>query len=144
MRKRDEDHLIGIWRHKIGGWEIKYKKDGKEHSEYRKDRKEAELRGQYWKAALESPPDVSDLSEEHPVHYWEKTLRRVTELALKHPKDKSIAATCRSIAAAATAALRSCKYIPAPGCEASPDGAPLASEIQNLSTEDLERLAGKK
>jgi hypothetical protein len=143
MKKRDYDRLIGIRRHQEGGWEISYQQNGKKHSEYRRDEKEARLRAQYWKATLENPQEPQGSDSEHPVHYWERILRKVAELALSNPSDKDIAATCRSIASAATAAMRSAKYIPAPGIETSPDGAPVPSDISTLRTEDLEKLVGE-
>lgn len=141
MKKKEEDHFIGMWRHPTGGWEIKYQQNGKKTSEYRRDRKEAELRAQYWKSSLEGAPEEG-ASQEHPVLYWERTLRQVAELALSNPNNRDISATCRAIASAATAAMRSAKYLPAPGVEASPDGAPVSADISNLRTEDLERHAG--
>lgn len=144
MKKREEDHLIGMWKHPMGGWEIKYQQNGKQTSEYRKDKKEAELRAQYWKATLENPPEGSaaDGEEVHPVLYWERMLRRIAELAINNPGDRDISATCRALASAATAAMRSAKYLPAPGLTSSPDSAPVQAEIGNLTTEQLKELLG--
>jgi len=140
MKKEDRDHLVGMWKHPVGGWEICYKQEGKKHSEYRKDKKEAELRAAYWKTTLENPPEDGEGDEEHPVIYWERILRRVAELALKNPTDRDIAATCRSLASAATAALRTAKYIPAPQRTAAPDSAPIQTDINGLTTEQLADL----
>ena len=143
MRRRPENHLVGIWRHPVGGWEISYKKDGKKHSEYRKDETEARLRADYWKAQLENPPEDSQEAE-HPVHYWERQLRKIAEMALANPGDKDIANTCKAVATAATAALRTAKYISAPVGIASPDGAPVSGEIENFTTEQLKSLVDGK
>jgi hypothetical protein len=142
VRKKPENHLLGMWRHPVGGWEICYKKDGKKFSEYRREEAEAKLRAEYWKATLESPPGESWSEEDHPVRYWERKLREIAELALSNPTDKQIADTCKAIAAAATAALRTAKYIPAPGIAASPDSAPIQGDITSLTSEQLERLNG--
>jgi len=140
MKKKPENHLIGIWKHPVGGWEISYKKDGKKHSEYRRDESEAKLRAEYWKAYLENPPDESHPQEEHPVHYWERQLRKITEMAIADPDNKQLSDTCRAIAAAATAALRTAKYIPAPLSASSPDAAPIKGDVENLTTEQLSSL----
>ena len=137
MQKKDHDHFIGLWRHPKGGWEIRYQLNGKKQSEYRKDKHEAELRAEYWKATLSGPPQESE--EEHPVYYWERILRRVAELALANPNNKEIAATCRSLASAAQAAMRTAKYIPAPR-EVAPDSAPITGDISNMSTEEMKKL----
>ena len=67
MKKINEDHLVSKhpWPHKTGGFEIVYQKNGKKHSEYRRDKREAELRCEYWKKTLApgAPPD----EDEHPV-----------------------------------------------------------------------------
>ena len=141
MQKRENDRLLGVWKHSVGGWEIKYQQGGKKFSEYRKDETEARLRGDYWKATLESPQEQDD-SYEHPVIYWERKLRQITELMLAEPHNKELSATCRAMASAATAAMRTAKYIPAPRQVASPDSAPITGDVTNLTTEQMEELLG--
>jgi hypothetical protein len=145
VQKRENDRLIGMWVHPVGGWEICYYKDGKKHSEYRKDKKEAELRAEFWKASL-TPPSETPADEDyvHPVIYWERKLRDVVEMMLSQPGDRELAATCRAIAAAATAAMRSAKYLRAPDQETNPDSAPIQGDITKLTTQELADLVAKK
>jgi hypothetical protein len=138
MEKKEYDHFIGLWRHPKGGFEIKFQQGGKKQSEYRKDEKEARLRADYWKAVLGAPHESDS---DHPVYYWERMLRNAAELLLKHPRNKDVAAACRSIASMATAAMRTCKYIAAP-VEQSPDAAPVSGDISNLSSEEIEGIVG--
>jgi len=139
--KKDYDHFIGLWRHKHHGWEIKYQQNGKKISEYRGDEREAKLRADYWRTTLGADPEDSEGDAEHPVIFWEKILRQAAMLLLKNPADKDVAGTCRSIAAMATAAMRTAKYIPAPAQDVS-DGASVSGDIGNLSEDDLEKLLG--
>lgn len=141
MRRKPEDHFIGYWKHNVGGWEICYKKGGKKYSEYRRDETEAKLRAEFWKASLENPPS-QESDEEHPVHYWERKLREVAELAISNPSDKDIANTCKAVAMAAGAAMRAARYIPAPVTSVAPNGAPITGDINSLTTEQLESLNG--
>jgi len=139
--KKDYDHFIGLWRHKQHGWEIKYQQNGKKSSEFRKDEREAKLRADYWKATLGVDPEDTNSDDEHPVIYWEKMLRQAAELLIRNPTDKDVASSCRSVAAMATAAMRTAKYIPAPAQDVS-DGTSVSGDISNLSTEDMEKLLG--
>ena len=139
MQKKENDRFIGLWRHKAHGWEIKYQQNGKKHSEFRKDEREAKLRAEYWKAVFDTPPEGSD--EVHPVIFWERMLRQAAALLLKNPTDKDVAATCRSVAAMATAAMRTAKYIPAP-IQSSPDGAPVTGDMSNMTSEELREVLG--
>lgn len=139
MQKKENDHFIGLWRHPVGGWEIKYQLSGKKISEYRKDHNEARLRAEYWKSTLDGPP--KDSGEEHPVIYWERMLRRIAEVAIANPSDRDVSATCRALASAAQAAIRTAKYLPAPR-QASPDDSPVSGDISNMTTEEMERLLG--
>lgn len=137
MKKKDHDHFIGKWKHPAG-FEIKYQLGGKKHSEYRKDEKEAELRADYWRKTLDGDTDPG--KDEHPVFYWERVLRRVAELALKNPTDRDISATCRALASAATAGLRTAKYLPAPGTTPSEDDDNVTGDVANMTTEEMEKL----
>lgn len=139
MEKKEYDHFIGLWRHPNGGWEIKYQQAGKKKSEYSKEKHVAELRAEYWKATLGAPPSEQEEAYEHPVFFWERKLREVADLLLSNPSDRDIAGACRSVASAATAALRAVKYIPAPALEASPDSAPITGDVSNMTTEEMER-----
>jgi hypothetical protein len=143
MRKREDDRLIGVWRHPVAGWEIKYQQGGKKISEYRKDEREARLRADYWKAALERPQDSSPSanSEEHIVHYWDRKLRQIAELLLASPGDREMASACRSIASAAQAAMRAAKYIPAP-ISCSPDAPAKAADLSSMTTEEIKSALG--
>ena len=140
MRKQEQDRFIGLWKHPVGGWEIKYQQDGKKRSEYRKSQDEAKLRAEYWKALLEMPQDDPEDGEEHTVHYWERILRQFAELILADPENKQLADTGRALAATATAALRTAKYVPAPTRTTSPDSAPIQADISTLTTEQLSKL----
>jgi len=143
MLKKENDRFIGMWHHPTGGWEIRYQQNGQQHSEYRHDENEARLRSDYWKATLEDPSQAADSSEEHPVLYWERILRRIAELVLSNPSDRDVAATCRALASAAQAAMRTAKYIPAPRMQASPDAAPVSGDVGNLTTEQLQSMLAK-
>lgn len=141
MRKREDDHLVGVWKHPTGGWEIKYQKGGKKFSEYRKDRREADLRAAYWRSTLANPPQAEEGEYEHPVIYWERLLRRAAEMALNNPGNKEIAETCRSLASAANAALKSARYLDAPPTMTSnSDDIKSPDDIKNMTTEELKEL----
>jgi hypothetical protein len=139
MEKRENDRLIGVWRHPQGGWEIKYQKDGKKHSEYRQDEAEARLRAAFWKESLETPGE-QDEEYVHPVTYWDLMLRRFAEMLVANPSDRDLSAACRAIASAAQAAMRTAKYIPAPKQNAAPDGPPVAGDVSKMTTEEMEAL----
>lgn len=139
--KREYDRLIGVWRHPASGWEIKYQRDGKKHSEYRQDEREARLRADYWRATLEGRDggDHGDAVDEHIVYYWDRKLRQIAELLLSDPCNREIAATCRSIASAAQAAMRAAKYVPAPS-STSPDSPSGPVDVTAMSSEEMKAL----
>ena len=143
MKKREDDRLIGVWRHPVSGWEIKFQQNGKKISEYRKDEREARLRAEYWKAALERPQDSTSSvsSEEHIVHYWDRKLRQIAELLLASPGDREMASACRSIASAAQAAMRAAKYIPAP-VACMPDSTTKSGDLSSMTTEEMQAALG--
>lgn len=141
MEKRENDRLVGVWRHPQGGWEIKYQKDGKKHSEYRQDEAEARLRAEFWKTSLETPGDTPD-EYVHPVTYWDTMLRRFAEMLVANPSDRDISMACRAIASAAQAAMRTAKYIPAPKQNAAPDSAPITGDVSSMTTAELEKVLG--
>jgi len=141
MKKKEYDHFIGLWKHKVHGHEIKYQKDGKQKSEFRKDEREAQLRADYWKVTLEHPAPGSE--QEHPVLFWERMLRQAAELLLKNPTDQDIANACRTVAAMATASMRAAKYIPAPVMDTEDeDGAVSSTGVTGMSTEQMEAALG--
>lgn len=141
MEKRENDRLIGVWRHPQGGWEIKFQKDGKKQSEYRQDEAEARLRGDFWKSSLENPQAVPD-EYVHPVTYWDTMLRRFAEMLVASPQDRDLSASCRAIASAAQAAMRTAKYIPAPRQNAAPDASPIEGDVSAMTTAQMEKLLG--
>lgn len=138
MQKKEHDHFIGMWRHPQGGWEIRYQQAGKKKSEYSKEEQAAKLRADYWKATLGQAPEETEY--EHPVLYWEKQARQAAKLAMDNPHDRDISATCRAVASLIQAAMRTCKYIPAPQMQVAPDSAPITGDVSNMTTAELEEL----
>lgn len=141
MDRCTADRLIGIWKHPQGGWEIKYSLNGKHHSEYRRDEREAKLRGSFWKETLANK-DGNDLGVEHPVLYWDRKAREAADLAIKNPGDKDIQATCKSLAQLISAGLRCARYFPAPSQSITPDSSPITGDVSNMTSKEMEALIG--
>ena len=145
MRKKNEDHFVGgPWPHQMGGYEICYFKNGKKRSEYRKDKREAELRCEYWRTTLAPGKPKSD-EEEHPVHYWGRVLKESAELLIKHPEDRAIAAAARALASLASEGLKTAKYLPPPPQKDAAEEIDLAGQnLDKMTSAELAKLLESK
>lgn len=144
MRKRTEDGLVSEkpWPHPIGGYEICYRKNGKKHSEYRKDLREAELRCEYWRKTL--APGAPAEEYEHPVHYWGRRLREAADLLVQNPQDKTLSAAARALASLASEGLKTARYLPAPPQKDTEADADLSGvDVGKLTSKELADLLEK-
>jgi len=144
MKKIDEDHFIGgPWPHQAGGYEIKYQLNGKKRSEYRKDKREAEIRCEYWKKTLSPGAPAEDHADEHTVHFWERLLRDLAIRLLADPENKAIQSAARSLSALAAEGLKTARYQPPPPQKsADTTEAVDPSKLNNMTSQELANLLG--
>lgn len=145
MKKKDYDHFVGgPYKHQTGGWENIYFKDGKRHSEYRKDKREAEMRAEYWKKTLAPGRPAEEEDQEHPVHFWNRTLREAA-WHLKVNQDREAASVARALASLAAEGLKAAKFLPPPEQKHTGDDVNLGdADLDKLTSEELAELLGNK
>lgn len=146
MQKGDDNRFIGMWPHKgSGGFEIKYCLNGKETSEYRKSKVQAEKRADYWRKYFADRdfvvPDSTD-SESHPAIFWERKLREAAEFILANPGNDVALDAGKVLASMATAGMRAAAYHPPPEFAPEEGNEKVAGDV-NMTTEELEKLLGR-